>query len=274
MPELPEVETVRRHLEPLLLGRRFVSAHLPTDYQKALSGISAKECTTLIYGKTIQSLTRRGKYLILNLEDSHLTFHLRMTGRIFQTEPEEQEKKHITAWFTLSDNSHIYFKDVRKFGRILWSSDLKWLEEKLGVEPLSAEFTPEYLEAKLGEKKQRIKSALLDQSVVAGLGNIYVDEALHLAGLHPEQSCSGISRAKWLKLHSSIVVTIQAAIDLNGTTFQSFYFGEEETSGEFVSQLNVFGRTGKPCKTCHGLVVKTKVAQRGTHYCPVCQPLR
>jgi formamidopyrimidine-DNA glycosylase len=272
MPELPEVETVRRHLEPLICRKRIVSAHLPENYQKTFSGITAAECTRRIKDQSIDLLSRRGKYLILELSSGFLTFHLRMTGRIFQSVPSESDWKYITAWFLLSDGSGLYFKDVRKFGRIVVSDSMEWLEEKLGIEPFSEELTPEYLQASFSTRKRSVKGALLDQSIIAGLGNIYADEVLFLSGLHPETPCGSVTGKQCTLLCKAIVKTLQTAIDLNGTTFQSFYFGEEETSGEFLSQLNVFGRTGLGCRVCKTPIVKTRVVQRGTHYCPRCQP--
>lgn len=271
MPELPEVEAVVRHLAPLLETKVCQGVSMPQEYQKALSGSSAAHISARIKGQEIVRVYRRAKYIVLELSSSHyISIHLRMTGRLL-LELEAGDKKYVTAWFRFTDGSKLYFKDVRKFGRIKFHESLDELEAKLGPEPLSAEFTLSWLTKALNKKNRKMKSLLLDQAFIAGLGNIYVDEVLFLAGIHPETPSGSLSKESISKLHKGIKTIIAKAIEFNGTTFQSFYFGEEQ-SGEFVSYLKVFGRTGEPCRTCKTPIVKIRVAQRGTHLCPLCQP--
>lgn len=272
MPELPEVETVVNFLAPTLIGKTCSRISVPTNYHRALSGKSAVAFTKKIKDKKIIRVFRRAKYIILELSESgYITIHLRMTGRLLDSALPE-DKKYITAWITFSDNTALYFKDVRKFGKIDFLPTLEPLENKLGPEPLSSELTVRWLKQKLANSGRRMKALLLDQSFVAGLGNIYVDEVLFKAGIHPEQTAATVSDKQITALHRAIRRTISDAIACNGTTFQSFYFGEEQ-SGEYVDFLQIFGREGKPCTSCKTEVIKLRVSGRGTHICPNCQRL-
>lgn len=272
MPELPEVEAVVQHLAPILEGKVCSRVSMPASYTKALSGASAATVTRVITQQKIIRVFRRAKYILLEFTQGHyLTIHLRMTGRLlFELEP--GDKNYVTAWIHFTDGTTLYFKDVRKFGRLQLLDSLDPLEAKLGPEPLSAEFSVPWLRTALQRSSRKIKPLLLDQSFIAGLGNIYVDEVLFAAAIHPETAACTIPDSAVRLLQQAIRRTIKKAISFNGTTFQSFYFGEEQ-SGEFTSYLKVFGKEGTPCPRCGDTIIKTRVAQRGTHLCPTCQEM-
>lgn len=270
MPELPEVETVTRFIRPSLEGKVIESLSLP-EYKRALHGHSEKEANRLLRGRKIARVYRRAKYIVLYLDDdSVLAYHLRMTGQLLTSPPEAEHHKYITATLTLDDNTQVFFKDVRKFGRLYCLKGIDVLESKLGVEPLGSAFTEAWLSTELHKLNRMIKPLLLDQSFIAGLGNIYVDEALWRSEVHPCQKGSAIESEKVVLLHHAIQDVLSESISSNGTTFQSFYFGEQR-SGTFKERLDVFGRAGEKCRRCGSEIVKIRVASRGTHFCPKCQ---
>lgn len=270
MPELPEVETVVRYLEPHLLGKRVVRVRLPKSYKQAVATHAPAALTRILKEQKIRAVSRRAKFIVLTLDSGFLCIHLRMTGRLFVGELDPAFRKHVTATVVFQDGSSLYFHDTRKFGRIYYYSDLDELEARLGVEPLSKDFRAELLYALLRSRSRMLKPLLLDQKVIAGLGNIYVDEALWRARLHPRRLSDGLNRKSSKALHQAIRAVLRESIRLNGTTFNSFYFGDG-ASGEFRTKLSVFGRQGEPCPRCAATIVKMKVAQRGTHICPRCQ---
>lgn len=270
MPELPEVETVVRYLRPKLEGQTITRAHLPKQYTKALHNYSLPDLNAAIKNRTILSVTRRAKYIVLNFDSGILCIHLRMTGRILLSPPTEADKKYITAWFTCADGSGIYFKDVRKFGRIYFYEDPTLFDAGLGVEPLSAAFSTTFCRTLFHSSKRAMKPLLLDQTKIAGIGNIYADEILWAAGIHPTRNSKTISDEESAAICSHTKRILRKSIKLNGTTFQSFYYGEE-ASGTFKAALKVFGRTGEACSRCTHTIIKIRVGQRGTHVCPHCQ---
>jgi formamidopyrimidine-DNA glycosylase len=270
MPELPEVETVVRSLKPWITGKTIQSIKIKPGVKSTVQSHSPKTLERLLTGQKIHQIRRRAKYIILVLDHGFLTIHLRMTGRLIPERINPPDKKYVTAAFLFSDNTSLFFKDTRKFGRISYFSSLEPLENKLGVEPLSRAFSFDCLLSILKSRKRMIKPLLLDQKLVAGLGNIYCDEALWKAGIHPLTVSNRISRQKVKRLHQAIKSTLRSSIRHNGTTFQAFFFGSEE-SGSFFSKLKVFGREGLPCPQCKSSILKIRVAQRGTHICPRCQ---
>ena len=272
MPELPEVETVVRSIRPLIVGKTIKMVETAVDYPKVLATHAPAEFNRLIRGQSIVAARRRGKYIVLELNSGYLLIHLRMTGRLLARLGPEDKSRHITATIVFSDRSKLYFKDYRKFGRFYYSDSLDFLEDKLGIEPLGGSFTAAWLINQLKESKRKVKPLLLDQSFIAGLGNIYVDEALWAANIHPEISSNRISVAKIRKLHSAIREILRVSIEHNGTTIINFAFGDNST-GEFVNQLQVFDRKDHPCPRCQTPITKTRVAQRGTYLCPKCQKL-
>lgn len=269
MPELPEVETVVRRFRPRLEGRRitrFVSRwarHADPSVAAVRRGI---------VGKRITRLHRRAKYMVADLERwrrrGYLLIHLGMSGRLEWTAEPDHEPRHVRALFDLDDGSRLWFCDPRKFGRIVYATDFEAATSHLGVEPLERRFTPTALENLLRGRARQIKPLLLDQSVVAGIGNIYADEALFRARLHPATRCSQLTSRQTKDLRDAIRDVLRTAIRHCGTSFDRAYLG-----GRMQRRLKVYGRTGLPCKRCQTPIEAMRLAQRGTHICPQCQPL-
>ena len=272
MPELHEVETVVRYIRPNIVGKTIKELVPQNNYDKVLATHPTQQFNALVAGKSIIEVERRGKYIVINLDSGFLLIHLRMTGRLLLNLTAEDQPKHLTAIINFKDGSSLYYKDYRKFGRFYYYDTLDFINEKLGVEPLSKSFTPEWLFNNLQNSNRQLKPLLLDQGFIAGLGNIYVDEALWFAKLHPQQLGSSVNRKKSNALHSAIQRLLQTAIDNQGTTIINFYFGEGK-KGNFREQLQVFGRQDQNCPRCDKIIEKIRVAQRGTHFCPHCQKL-
>lgn len=277
MPELPEVETVVRLIEPRLAGRSVVGARVRWARTVGKAGVA--EFERRIVGARVTRVWRRAKYLVFDLSRGgrpagHLVGHLRMTGRMHVEDPAWDAGVHVRVSLSLDDGRVFHFIDVRKFGRLEFACDLDDAFAAIGVEPLSAEFTAERFHALLGARRRRLKPLLLDQSIVAGLGNIYVDEALHQAKLHPLASSLRVDSAAARRLHGAIRRTLAAAIEREGSSFDTFYRTPEGNPGSYQARFRVYGREGKPCRSCKTPIVKFTVGQRGTHVCPSCQPRR
>ncbi len=269
MPELPEVETVVRNLRPELTGREITG--FKAAWPQVTAPLAPAAFARQVVGRAIRDVRRRGKYILLDLDRGHVHLHLRMTGQLFVIkQKEEMPAQQIRAWFDLSGGVRLLFRDQRKFGRIGYLANLAPLEARLGPEPLAAKFTASLLADMLANRRRQIKPLLLDQSFIAGLGNIYIDEALFAAGIHPEAEAGNIAGEKVKVLHRAIRRLLRRAIERQGTTFSNFRFGRNE-SGRFRDQLQVFGREDQPCAVCGTTLIKTRVAQRGTHWCPSCQ---
>ena len=271
MPELPEVQTVVNFLTKLIVGKTILSINSPNKYTRVFDNYTLNDCNRFLIKKRIENIRRRGKYIIFDLNQGHLLYHLRMTGKLILQLPKVEDIKYVSAKLSFDDNSELFFKDVRKFGRIYYSENLDWLESKLGIEPLSEKFTSKYLYQHLQQKNRQMKPFLLDQSFIAGLGNIYVDEALWYAGIHPLMIASQISEKQSKKLYEGIQSILLNAIAVKGTTIINFSYGENGR-GNYKDQLNVFGETNNPCPKCKTIIQKIFVGQRGTHFCPACQP--
>ena len=270
MPELPEVQTVVNYLTKHIVGKSILSINSPNKYTRVFGSCTLNECNRFLLKKHIENIRRRGKYIIFDLNQGHLLYHLRMTGKLILQLPKAEDIKYVSAKLTFDDTSELFFKDVRKFGRIYFCNKLDWLENKLGIEPLSNQFTPHWLHTHLQKKKRMMKPLLLDQSFIAGLGNIYVDEALWLAGIHPESRSSQIGKNKADSLCCGIKNILKKAIALNGTTIINFSYGQN-SMGSYKEKLKIFGKENRPCPGCGNPIKKIKVAQRGTHFCPKCQ---
>ncbi|MCK4577169.1 MAG: bifunctional DNA-formamidopyrimidine glycosylase/DNA-(apurinic or apyrimidinic site) lyase [Candidatus Marinimicrobia bacterium] len=268
MPELPEVETVVRHIGPLVSGRSIegFTAH----WHKVTAPETAERFAAQVTGQRIETFVRRGKFILLQLEHGWVHIHLRMTGQLLVADNGQKSNAHIRASFDLSGMRSLLFKDTRKFGRIGYLNDLAILMDKLGPEPLESSFTPHQLANMLHGSRRQVKPLLLDQSFIAGLGNIYVDEALFRARIHPATAARAISTVKAHRLHRAIQEVLTESIRLKGTTFRSFRFGADQ-SGEFRQSLQIFGRMGEPCPNCGTKISKIRIAQRGTHFCGRCQ---
>ena len=266
MPELPEVETVVRHLKPDLIGQRIKS--FQSYWPKVLGNVDDKYFHEFTKGREILDVTRRAKFIVMHLENGFIPIHLRMTGRLYPSDRIPDEK-HISAVFQLSDKVLI-FKDTRKFGRIYWYDEWSEFDNKHGIEPLGEQFTKQWLVQSLHSKKRQMKALLLDQHLIAGLGNIYVDEALWTARIHPLTTSNKVTTIEISRLHKSIKAILEQAIAYNGTTFINFTF-KDGVPGSYRNQLQVFDREGDHCKRCNTTIKKIRAAGRGTYFCPRCQ---
>lgn len=274
MPELPEVETVRRDLEPHLVGQRV--ERVQVFWPSIVQGVDIEAFRQRIEGRTFTEVGRRGKYLCLALDDGQtLLLHLRMTGRLFyQSQDYEKTSKHLRLFFALADGGALYFEDARKFGvaalkRAGETSPLSGFE-KLGIEPLSEEFTPARLFPLLQKSRRPVKAFLLDQTKIAGIGNIYADEALFRANIYPLQRAKDCSMDEVARLCEGIQQVLNEAIEDGGTTFRDYVNGEGE-KGNHQEHLYVYQREGQPCLACGTTIQKTTLIGRSTHFCPHCQ---
>ena len=270
MPELPEVQSVVNFFKPIFINQKIRAIDNPNKYSKVFETHSLIQLNRILKGKKITDVWRRGKYIVLDTTEGHLSIHLRMTGQLLSEITKDETLKHISASIFLENGKRIFFKDYRKFGRIYFFKSITYFDKKLGCEPLSSNFTFSYFHSGIKKSKGIIKSRLLNQSFVAGLGNIYVDEALWMAKIHPQKICCKISKIKIQNLFKAIPNILNRAIDFNGTTFINFSYGNE-VSGDFKDYLNVFGKQGSACPRCQNKIEKIFVGQRGTHFCSKCQ---
>jgi len=275
MPELPEVETVRRMIRPRLLGRRVDGVRV--GWERTLGGTAPDAFERAVTGARILDVGRRAKYLLLLLERRRrpagaLVVHMRMTGRLQVVPRHVPPSDWLRVSIDLSGHDRLEFVDVRKFGRVRYAEDPVDVLPALGPEPLGDEFTDAWFVRELRARRRMLKPLLLDQAFVAGLGNIYVDEALHQARLHPETPSDRVSPAKARALHAAIRATLAAAIEREGSSFDTFYRTPEGRPGSYQHQFLVYGRDGQPCRRCGRALAKLVVAQRGTHLCTRCQP--
>ncbi|WP_144477439.1 DNA-formamidopyrimidine glycosylase [Cytobacillus oceanisediminis] len=275
MPELPEVETVRGTLEVLAVGKKIsqVSVFWPKMIKKPSE---VEQFNDALRGQTISEIGRRGKFLIFYTDDYALVSHLRMEGKYGLFSADEPVEKHTHVIFHFTDGKELRYKDVRKFGTMhLYAKGTEFDSQPLadlGPEPFSGDFSVEWLSEKLKRTNRKIKSALLDQKILVGLGNIYVDEALFRAKIHPERIANSLSREEEAVLYREIVSTLSEAVEKGGSTIRS-YVNSQGQIGMFQLQLLVYGRKNEPCKVCGTPLEKTVVGGRGTHFCPTCQKL-
>lgn len=272
MPELPEVETVKQVLRKKVLNKTITNVTIL--YDKIIK-TDITQFKKNIINQTIQEVERYGKYLLIKLNNYYLISHLRMEGKYFYRKAKEDIDKHTHIIFHFSDNTELHYNDVRKFGTMFLKpiNDVFLGEplEKLGVEPFSEGFTKSYLRQKL-KNKRTIKACLLDQCIVVGLGNIYVNEVLFLAKIHPERLSSSLSDEEIELIITATQEVLKKAIELGGTTIRSYY-SDDHITGRFQNELLVHGRKGQKCLNCGNLIDKIKVAGRGTYFCPHCQKL-
>ncbi|UCZ52249.1 DNA-formamidopyrimidine glycosylase [Bacillus shivajii] len=275
MPELPEVETVRRTLEQLITGEEIKNV-VVTWPKMVKQPDDVEHFRVELIGQTFHSIRRRGKFLVFELDDHALVSHLRMEGRYGLFESSDDIDKHTHVRFLLDNGKELRYSDVRKFGTMHLFS--KGDEEnhlplsQLGVEPFSEEFTKAYLAQFLKRTTRKVKTALLDQTGVVGLGNIYVDEALFRANVHPEKISHKLTDEEVERIYPAIKATLKEAIDMGGSSIKTYVNGQGEM-GMFQQTLYVYGRTGEPCKHCGSEISRTVVGGRGTHTCLKCQPL-
>jgi len=283
MPELPEVETIKRDLQQKIVGRTILT--VTPEWPGSIRCPSAEEFTRLLRGQKIEEVSRRGKYLLLRLSNERmLVIHLKMTGQLLVRGPDDAEDRFVRVRFKLDDGRELRFADLRKFGRLaLYNSNMTqkgmvretrapYLEDfwKLGPEPLSADFTLEAFTKLIRSRSARMKSLLLNQFFLAGLGNIYADEALFKAGIHPLRKAESLTEEEIRKLYEAIKDVLVSAIGDRGTSTDNF----RDTAGEpgfHQFHLYVYQRTGQPCSRCGTLIERMKLGGRSTHYCPKCQ---
>lgn len=271
MPELPEVETIRLTILPKLKGRRIISGEVL--HEKMVLGISVKEFLERVSGQKITGMERRGKYLLIELAaDLIIGLHLRMTGQLTVEKSDSPLAKAIYFRLSLDNGTELRFRDQRKFGKVfLYTRGEPPLAlEKIGPEPLSPEFTVAVLKERFGQRSLAVKKALLNQEIIAGIGNIYADESLFYAGIHPARSVNSLTGAEIDGLYHAIQKVLSEGIKLGGTTFRDYRDGEGR-AGSYQNKLNVYGQKGKTCPNCGGLIVKMNFGGRGTHFCPLCQ---
>jgi formamidopyrimidine-DNA glycosylase len=276
MPELPEIETFRRKFlygnDPVeqtarnvsLLGKRILGATLLWD--RTLAAPAPKIFKNKIAGQTIRDIDRRGKYLLLRLSTDVLAIHLRMSGDLILEDRTEPIAKHHRLLLNFEDGSRLAFNDTRKFGRVWLTNNIDALLSHLGPEPLDDSFTAEVLQKKLQSRSRQIKPLLLDQGFLAGLGNIYTDEALFYAAIHPQTKANTIPPEKVNLLWAGIRSVLQEGIRHNGSSIDWVYRG-----GDFQNYFQVYKRAGDPCHRCETLIERIIVGQRSTHFCPSCQ---
>jgi formamidopyrimidine-DNA glycosylase len=267
MPELPEVETIIRTLRPALLGKDILSADL--RWNRTLVSPSPAKFMKAIQGQKIQEIVRRAKFLDLRLSDFHLIIHLRMSGDLLVILGGYQPANHDRLILKLTGDMTLVFSDPRKFGRVWLVDDPSQIFQNLGPEPLSEEFSAARLHAALHAQHRQLKPLLLDQSFLAGLGNIYTDEALHLARLHPLTSSDAISMEEAEILWMAIRQVLEEGILHNGASIDWVYRG-----GNFQNHFRVYGRQNEACPVCGTAIERIVIGQRGTHFCPKCQALR
>lgn len=271
MPELPEVETVRRGLEELVVGQTI--KNILVYYPQIITN-NLEEFINDLKKQTLEDVQRRGKYLIFKFTDYDMLSHLRMEGKYQLVDDLDHLDKHVHVIFQFENGMNLAYRDVRKFGRMTLYPKDKAIESKsiqqLGPEPVEEQFDfPTFFKG-LQKSKKPIKNLLLDQKLVVGLGNIYVDEVLYQSQIHPKTQACLITEDQAKILRNSIISTLQKAIKYKGTTIRSYEnaFGE---NGEYQNYLQVYGKDGTPCPRCHTTIEKIKLNGRGTHFCPNCQ---
>jgi formamidopyrimidine-DNA glycosylase len=276
MPELPEVETIRRQLAPSVEGRRL--AKLDVLDARWCEPLAPAELADAVHGRVVERLSRRGKYLVWELEDEvYLLMHLRMTGTLLW-EPGER-LRYVRVWLELAGTGdarrRLAFADPRRFGTGELALGRPALEEffaaRLGVEPLGPEFTPARLRALARGRRAPVKAFLLDQRHVAGVGNIYADEALFRAGIHPLRPAGRLTGRQHELLHDAVIASLEAGIDARGASIDDFR-DLDGARGSFQDRFLVHRRAGEPCSRCGRTIVKMVVGGRGTYVCERCQP--
>ncbi|MBE9043313.1 DNA-formamidopyrimidine glycosylase [Pleurocapsales cyanobacterium LEGE 10410] len=278
MPELPEVETVRRGLNQLTLQQPIQGGEVllartlayPADIEQFWQGVT---------GKAIACWQRRGKYLLAQLESQSggwLGVHLRMTGQLLWLSQDSPLQKHTRVRLFFDNNRELRFVDTRTFGKFWYVPPKTEVQsiitglQKLGPEPFAADFSTEYFARKLSNRRRHIKTLLLDQSIVAGIGNIYADEALFKSQILPDTIATDLTAKQIADLHQAIIDVLQTSIDRGGTTFSDF-LNLLGVSGNYGDAALVYGRTGEPCRVCGTPIEKIKLGGRSSHFCPSCQ---
>jgi formamidopyrimidine-DNA glycosylase len=308
MPELPEVETTVRALRAPLVGRTLT--HVRNYWPGHIARPSLPELKKRIRGRRVEAIGRRGKYLVFSLSEREapwsqargasqqnvflpekadhsatatsqgtqafsretLIIHLKMTGHLSVVDKDQPVQKHVHTIFALANGQELRFRDQRKFGRVYLVHDPEEVLGKLGPEPLESSFTVEVLQERFKRRKRALKPLLLDQGFIAGIGNIYADEALFYAGLHPERRANSLSVAEIASLHAAIQKVLRLGIEREGASLD-IYVKPDGSRGDMQNTVAVFRRTGQPCYRCGTIVQRIVMGGRSTHFCPTCQSI-
>lgn len=272
MPELPEVETVVRGLRDPLIGR--VIHGVWSDWTKAIRYPDPAAFEARIAGQKVCAISRRAKYILCHLDHDILVVHLKMTGRLYVAADDEihDSDRWVHVRFQLDEGRQLRFSDSRKFGFVSLVNTIEEIAPHLGPEPLSDAFTVAEFTARLSRHHKSIKALLLDQAFLAGVGNIYADESLHMAMIHPLRAADSLTADETARLHHAIRVVLENGIEREGASV-NWYRKPDGTAGSAQNHFAVYDRSGQACLTCGSPIEKSRVAQRGTHYCPTCQPL-
>ncbi len=271
MPELPEVETTVRALRPLINGQIFTE--MRNYWPRHIAVPSFDEFQARLHGQQVESVERRGKYLLFNLDSGDtLLIHLKMTGHLAIVPQETPPDKYAHTVFGLANGQEMRFRDTRKFGRVYLVADAEEITSKLGPEPLSDAYTAAVMKERMHGRRRAIKPLLLDQHFVAGVGNIYADESLFYAKIYPERRCNTLTDSEIERLHTAVRRVLQEGIDREGTTI-STYRQPDGRRGDMQNALAVFRRTGESCYDCGTKIERIVLGGRSTHFCPTCQPM-
>ncbi len=272
MPELPEVETTINDLKPHVVGRRITDVDVL--WEGTIAEPSAAEFKRGLTGRKVTEISRRGKHLIFKLDNGKFWIvHMRMTGSLLIKPDDELPANSIRVIIYLEDGTAIHYRDIRRFGKMWLVKDAKTVVGRLGTEPLTPEFTPKVLENILDNRKTAIKSLLLDQTLIAGIGNMYADEALYSARLHPLRPANSLTRGEIKRLHDAIQKVLLQGIRNKGASTET-YIRPGGVKGEAHLQFQVAHQKGKDCPICGGPIERITVHQRGSFFCPRCQKLR
>lgn len=271
MPELPEVETVVRALRHPLIGRTFIGFESYWPNQIVMPDDVA-QLRDRITGRTATAIQRRAKYIVITLDEGAETLivHLKMTGHLAVVGSDQPIHKHVRNLFKLDAGWDLRFRDTRKFGRIYLVKEPLDILAKLGPEPLEEAFTAAVLRQRIGTRTRKIKPLLLDQTIVAGVGNIYADESLFDAKVRPDRTADSLTKAEVTRIWQGIRRALQEGIDREGASIDS-YIKPDGTKGDMQNAVNVYGRAGAPCYACGRPIERIVLAQRSTHFCPNCQ---
>lgn len=269
MPELPEVETTVRALRQPLIGSTITEVR--NYWPRQIVTPALAELQRRIHGQRIEAIERRGKYLLFPLSSGEtLIIHLKMSGHLSVADPGASPGKYVHTLFALADGRELRFRDMRKFGKVYLVADPEEIVGKLGPEPLEPDFTAEVLQARLAGRQRAIKPLLLDQTLVAGIGNIYADEALYAARIRPERTAVSLTPTDFTNLHAAIQKVLRLGIAREGASID-LYVKPDGSKGEMQNAVSVFRRTGQPCYECQTPVERIILGGRSTHFCPTCQ---
>ncbi len=272
MPELPEVETIRRDLSERVRGRTITAVDVPGDRVSLVQVPSTQEFRRGLVGRRIEGTDRRGKYLSFRLSDGRSWLvHLRMTGALLHRRAGAPPDPYVRAVVSLDDGTELRFSDMRKFGTMWLVPDPELVVGRLGLEPLDGKFTKSRLRELMARRSAPVKSFLMDQHAIAGLGNIYADESLFAARIHPQRPASSLSQAEVRRLHRAVRRVLRDALGDRGSSFRD-YVDADGREGMHQFRVKVFRRTGQPCYVCGREIARVKVGGRSSHYCSHCQP--